>query len=78
MSWWIGVAGTVIAAGNSLIVAVDEAGFWQRTVPPTMGQGFQVTGLLGGSLAAGGSIQLLDNTGASITSVPTAVTTVAG
>ena len=58
-------AGTVIAAGNSLIVAVDSVGFKQRIVPPPVGQGFQVIGKLQGNL--GGYLQLIDDSGASIT-----------
>lgn len=58
-------AGTVIAAGNSLIVAADSVGFKQRTLPPTVGQGFQVIGKLQGDL--GGSLQLIDDSGAPIT-----------
>lgn len=36
-------AGTVIASGNSLIVATDAAGFKQRQNPPMPGQGLQVS-----------------------------------
>ena len=55
----------MIAAGNSLIVAADSVGFKQRILPPTIGQGFQVIGKLQGN--PGGSLQLVDDSGASIT-----------
>jgi len=57
--------GTVIAGGNSLIVAMDSVGFKQRTAAPTTGQGFQVIGKLQGNL--GGDLQLVDDGGAPIT-----------
>lgn len=71
-------AGTVIAGGNSLIVARDAAGFRQRTMAPTMGQGIQVIGNLKGSLSAGSGIQLINDRGGVVATRPSAGTALAG
>ena len=62
------VVGTVIASGNSLVIAADSAGFRQRNVSPMLGQGLQVIGKLSGGFNNGQVINLISAVGATVDS----------
>lgn len=60
----------MIAAGNSLIVASDSAGFRERNTSPKLGEGFQVIGKLSGGFVTSQPVQLDTGVGTNIDSIP--------